>query len=63
MQYMKKMLFCYGIGVTTIVAKSIKNIISTITNNNLFIAFTSLKNLIDLSDNIQKETRKSHGIK
>ncbi len=60
---MQKMLFCYGIGVTTIVAKSIKNKISTINNNNIFIAFISLKNLINLSDNIQKETRKSHGIK
>lgn len=43
---MKKMFFCYGIGVTTIVAKSIKNIISTINNNNLFIAFISLKNVM-----------------
>ncbi len=40
------MLFCYGIGVTTIVAKSIKIIISTINNNNLLIALISLKNLM-----------------
>ncbi len=54
MQYMKKMLFCYGIGVTTIVAKSIKNIISTINNNNLFIAFTSLKNLMTSQTTFRK---------
>ncbi len=38
-----KILFCYGTGVTTIVAKSIQNVISMINNNNLFIALISLK--------------------